>query len=186
MSLLEQQNVLAKIYTDETFRSEFLSEPEQIGLQNGLTKEESVEISRIMPAELKFFADSLFYKRLNEVAKLLPLTQKSIGKRQFETSFNQFSQSFKPKSVKKHLEDAFQFNKFLSKQTFKKDWILEIISLERAKLLFYGYGKLFVFRVFRYNLANLKEPEDVKRSYWKLLTFAVWIRFGSKTWHRLF
>jgi hypothetical protein len=186
MPLLEQQNVLAKIYTDETFRSEFLSEPEQIGLQNGLSKEESVEISRIMPAELKFFADSLFYKRLNEVIKILQISQKSIGKREFERFFREFANEFKPTKAKKHLEDSFEFCKFLLKQKLKSDWLREIIILEKARLQFYGYGQMFVFRAFRYNLARLQNPQDVRRSYWKSLTFAIWIRFGKKTWHRFF
>jgi hypothetical protein len=186
MPLLEQQNVLAKIYTDETFRSEFLSKPEQIGLQNGLTKAESIEILRIMPAELEFFADSLFYKRLNEVIKILQVSQKSIGKREFERYFREFAEDFKPTKAKKHLEDSFEFCKFLLKQKLKSEWLREVVILEKARLQFYGYGQMFVFRAFRYDLTHLQEPKDVRRSYWKLLTFVIWIRFGKRTWHWIF
>src|SRR6185369_7897216 len=104
MSLQEQQNLLAKLYTDAEFRRAFLSMPEKIGIENELNKIEIKEIAGIMPEELDFFADSLFWKRLREVEKFLPLTRKVLGE-DFINYFRRFSQNFNPQTVKKHIED---------------------------------------------------------------------------------
>lgn len=65
MSLLEQQN--------------FLSEPLRIGRENDLSDTKIEQISRVLPEQVKFFADSLFYKHLREAEEFLPLTRKFLG-----------------------------------------------------------------------------------------------------------
>src|SRR5215213_1679726 len=109
MSLEQQQNLLAKLYTDAEFRRAFLSQPAKIGAENDFS-----EIAAIMPEELDFFADSLFWKRLREAEKFLPLTRKILGE-DFTDNFREFSQQFNPQTVKKHFEDALGFARFLRK-----------------------------------------------------------------------
>ncbi len=79
MSLREQQNFLAKLYTDEQLRRAFLSEPSKIGEENYLNETEITEISEMLPEEISFFAESLVLKRLRQVEKFLPLTRKVCG-----------------------------------------------------------------------------------------------------------
>lgn len=112
MSLQEQQNLLARLYTDAEFRRAFLSEAEKTVAGYNLSSQEIRELSEIMPEELEFFADSLFWKRLRETEKFLPLTKKVLNE-DFTTQFREFSQNFNPQTVKKHFEDALEFCRFL-------------------------------------------------------------------------
>ena len=79
MSLQKQQDFLARLFTDESLRQNFLSEPKKIGLENGLADTDIAELQTVLPEQLTFFADSLYWKRLREVEKFLPLTKKILG-----------------------------------------------------------------------------------------------------------
>src|SRR5687767_6092436 len=103
MPLLELQNFLARLYTDEKLRRTFLTEPDKIGGENNLSEREIAEIAGIIPDELTFFAGSLYWKRLRETEKLLPLTKAALNE-DFEKLFGQFTEHYNPQSVKKHLE----------------------------------------------------------------------------------
>jgi len=52
MSLLDTQNFLARIYTDESLRREFLAAPEKIGRENNLSEREIAELAEVFPDEL--------------------------------------------------------------------------------------------------------------------------------------
>lgn len=182
MSLLEQQNFLAKVFTDELLREKFLSAPENVGKENNLSETEIEQICQVLPEQIKFFADSLFYKRLHEVEKILPLTRKVLGKK-FETYFREFANEFLPKTIKKYLEDANKFGEYLRKK--ETAWINDLISFERARLIFNGYGKRFVFRKFRFCIKDVlkNSRQDAKANVRRRLSFAIWLRFGSKIYH---
>ncbi len=175
MSLLEQQNFLARLYTDENLRRCFLSEPRRIGKENNLSEQEIAEIAEIVPVELNFFADSLFWKRLREAEKFLPQT-KEVLQEIFSNLFREFSQNYNPQSVKKHLEDAYNFCEFLQKKLELPEQTKSIVKFERSKLEFFGYGKRFVFCRF---YKDSPEPESRK-------SFAVWFRFNGKNHHFTF
>jgi len=183
MSLLDQQNLLAKLYTDEKFRREFLSEPEKIGKENFLNEREISDIKDILPGEINAFADSLFYKRLREVEKFLPLTRKFSGEN-FELLFREFSREFNPKSVKKHLEDAFEFSGFLQKSYFETLWIKDLAKFEQARLEFSGFGKNCVFKSFDFDLRQIfSAGNETGFEFKKRKTFAVWLRIGKRIKH---
>jgi hypothetical protein len=165
MSLLEQQNLLARLYTDEVFRRDFLNEPLKIGTENNLNELEIAELTDVMPEELNFFSESLFVKRLREVEKLLPLTHKVLTK-DFQVYFREFTGNYNPQSVKKHLEDAIEFCKYLqTKQIDTKD----AAKFEQAKLEVFGYGKSFKFVRLNYNIETLEPKKG----------FAMWIKIGK-------
>ncbi len=63
-SLQRQQDVLARLYTDETLRHAFRNDPIRIGKENGLNESEITQLTEISAEELDFFAESLFWKRL--------------------------------------------------------------------------------------------------------------------------
>lgn len=176
MSLLDVQNFLARIYTDENLRREFLSAPEQTGRENNLTEEEIAELSAILPAELNLFADSLRWKRLREVEKLLPLTKQALAE-EFEIYFREFAGGFLPTTVKKHLQDAIQFAKFL--QSKEKNWKKDLAKYERAKLEFNNCGRNFIFKVFDYDIKEIfRAGVRAQREFKRKKTFAVWLRIG--------
>ncbi|MDQ3180463.1 MAG: hypothetical protein M3Q33_08085 [Acidobacteriota bacterium] len=183
MSLLEQQNFLAKVFTDENLRGKFLSEPMNIGKENNLSETEIEQIQQLLPEQIKFFADSLFYKRLHEVEKFLPLTRKVLDKK-FEIHFREFANEFLPNTIKKHLEDAVEFSEYLRKT--ETTWIKDLIGFEQARLIFNGYGKRFVFKKFRFDVKEIlkisrqnAKPQNVRKN----ISFAIWLRLGNKIYH---
>ncbi|MDQ3749399.1 MAG: hypothetical protein M3367_10375 [Acidobacteriota bacterium] len=177
MSLLGVQNFLARLYTDENLRREFLSAPEQTGRENNLTEKEIAELSAILPAELNLFADSLRWKRLREVEKLLPLTKRALAE-DFEIYFREFASGFLPATVKKHLEDAIQFAEFL--QGKEKNWKKNLAKYEQAKLEFNNCGKNFIFKVFDYDIKEIfRKGVGAQGEFKRKKTFAVWLRIGK-------
>lgn len=183
MSLLEQQNLLAKLYTDENLRRHFLSAPKKIGRENNLTDCEIAELTAILPFELTFFADSLVWKRLREVEKFLPLTKEFAGE-DFTKLFKDFSQNFNPQSIKKHLEDAFEFCAFLENSKFVSDLIKNTARFEQAKLVFFGYGKTFVYRKFQFDMREISRQGAKRQSKYPIRkTFAIWLKIGKRNVH---
>jgi hypothetical protein len=181
MSLQNQQNLLAKLYTDAEFRRAFLSEPAKIGAENFLSETEIREIAGIMPEELNFFADSLFSKRLRQVEKFLPLTRKVLGE-VFKSTFREFSQGFNPQTVKKHFEDAFEFCGYLQKQNISKPAI-NAVRFERAKLAFFGLERRIA--VCRLDF-DIRKPEFSDRAGEFAIPekkIAVWLRIGKRVRH---
>jgi hypothetical protein len=184
MSLLEQQNFLARLYTDENLRRAFLSSPEEIGKENNLDEKEIAELAAVLLGELNFFADSLFWKRLREVEKMLPLTRRFSAER-FEKHFREFSQNYQPNSIKKHLEDAIEFVNFINKGEKEDIWIKDLARFEQAKLEFNGYGKNFVFRVFDFDVKEIhrRDAETQNFELKRKKTFALWLRIGKRVKH---
>ena len=172
MSLLEQQNFLARIFTDENLRRSFWENPETVGKEYGLNDIEINQIKSIVPEDLNFFADSLFHKRLHEVEKLLPLTKRSLDK-DFAKLFRDFSQTFQPITVKKHLEDAIEFCKYLQFNKIEPQSVQDTAKFEQTKHEFFGLGKSFKFCFIRHNIFSLQ----------KKFGLAVWYRFGNQTRH---
>jgi len=177
MSLLDVQNFLARLYTDERLRREFLSAPEKIGKINNLNEKEIIELAEILPAELNLFADSLRWKRLREVEKLLPLTKQALAE-DFEIYFREFAGVFLPATVKKHLEDAIHFAEFL--QGKEKNWKKDLAKYERAKLEFNNSSKNFIFKVFDYNIKEIfRKGAKMQSEFKRKKTFALWLRIGK-------
>ena len=185
MSLQEQQNLLAKLYTDAEFRRAFLSQPEETGAENGLNETEIREIAGMMPEELNFFADSLVWKRLREVEKFLPLTRELLQD-DFAKYFREFSQTFNPQTVKKHLADALEFGRFLQDRETISNLAKDAARFERAKLIFAARAKNFVFEKFSFDIREILKKTAVKKSiseadFRPRKTFAIWLRIGKMT-----
>ena len=172
MSLLEQQNFLARIFTDETLRHSFWENPEMIGKENGLNDAEIAQLKEIIADDLNYFADSLFHKRLHEVEKLLPLTKRTLGEN-FSKLFRQFSRNFQPASVKKHLEDAIEFCKYLQSQQVEQSSAKDTAKFEQTKHEFFSREKNFSFCLLRYDGFGQR----------KKIGLAVWYRIGKQSHH---
>jgi hypothetical protein len=184
MSLLEQQNFLAKLYTNERLRRDFILEPQRIGHEYALTASEIMEISQVFHEEITFFAESLFRKRMNEAAKYLPLT-KQILDHDFETLFREFSETYQPKTIKKHSEDANHFCLFIQKNESVEDILKDAAKYEAAKLKFFVEGGNFVFCRVHFDLTEIsrKIARQQKSNYKNKTKIAVWIRLGKKIKH---
>ena len=190
MSLQTQQTFLARLFTDESLRHNFLNDPEIIGKENGLNEDDISQLKAILPKQLNFFADSLFHKRTQEVEKFLPLTFKALNIT-FIKLFREFSQTFTPKTVKKHLEDAVEFVNYLKKQNVEADWIKDLAKFEQSQIIFNGYGKRFVFTKFNFDIREIleevsRQDAKVQSEFAKRRTFAIWFRIGKLSKHFIF
>lgn len=176
MSLQKQQDFLARLFIDEGLRQNFLSAPEKIGAENGLNAVEIEDLKAVLPEEITFFAETLFWKRLRETEKILPLTREFL-KDEFVPLFREFSQNFNPQTVKKHLEDAAEFCRFLQ-TTDVSEVAKNIAKFELTKIEFFGYGKRFAFCRLNYDISEIahKSVKIRKKIYF-------WLRFGSKIKH---
>ncbi|HVE58184.1 MAG TPA: hypothetical protein VNB22_15230 [Pyrinomonadaceae bacterium] len=185
MSLQKQQDFLARLFTDEGLRQNFFIEPEKIGAENGLSETETEDLKAVLPEELGFFADTLFWKRLREVEKLLPLTKKVSGE-DFAKLFREFSQDFNPQTVKKHFEDALEFCRFLRKRN-STELARNAAKFEQSKLEFYGGGKRFVICKLDFDLSKILHPDAVISgfNFERKLKIAVWWKIGKKHRHFL-
>ena len=169
MGLLETQNFLARIYTDENLRHAFLKEPERIGLKAGLCKAEIADLTQILPYELNYFAESLFYKRLHGAEKFLPQVREVL-KSNFENYFHEFANQFIPRSIKKHHEDAVEFCKFLRRKKLEPEWAKDVVKFEQAQMEFNAGDKRFIFKIFDY---DLKTKQKRKK-------FHCWLMIGNR------
>ena len=181
MSLQQQQDFLARLFTDENLRQNFLSEPRKIGAENGLSETEIDDLRTVLPEQLNFFADSLYWKRLREVEKILPLTRKFFGE-DFDKFFREFSQYFNPQSVKKHLEDAVEFCEFLQKKDIS-GIAKNTAKYEGAKLEFFGYGKCFVACKLDFDFREIQHNKSQNPTLPKRKTIAIWLKIGNKKNH---
>ncbi|HEX8734694.1 MAG TPA: hypothetical protein VF721_05175 [Pyrinomonadaceae bacterium] len=190
MSLQDVQNLLARIFTDEDLRLRFLQEPQKIGAENNLSDDEIIQIRQLLPEQINFFADSLFYKRLREVEKLLPLTRKVLQK-DFEKYFREFANQFQPQTIKKHLEDAVKFADFLTAKKIEPIWAKDLASFEQARLAFNNSAKRLLLRRFDFDIREiLKEISragaNARSDFPKRKTFAVWLKIGARTKHFIY
>ena len=75
MELIEQQRLLARLYTDAETRRRWLAEPERFAQALGVDRPTAEKLS----TQVESFARSLQRKRLGAVIKHLPATRKAMG-----------------------------------------------------------------------------------------------------------
>lgn len=171
MSLLEQQSALARLLTDPEFRQRFLAEPDRAGRELGLNEGESEDVASV--AELESFADSLIWKRLREVEKILPITSQAAGD-EFRLHFFRFAPAFNPQTVRKHYEDAIAFSRFIEAQDLPGP-VRDAARLERTRAAFFAEGRILSCCLSRYDLAAGGEGPKLR----KRAAIAVWLRLGK-------
>ena len=158
MSLSTVQQVLARIYTDSKLRDDFLTNPDVVGISFGLNCQEIQQLSKLSSQQVNLFASSLKHKRLGEIRKLLPLTNKVLGK-ELDRLFFKYSETYLPTGSKKHLLDAIAFTKFLEQNittdNIQPAWVLDVLRYEKIRLkMFQGKGFIICDR-FSYHLESL-------------------------------
>jgi hypothetical protein len=188
MSLANIQRTLAQIYVDSVLRKRFVEDPKSVGLEFGLSIEEISLLSEISSEQVKFFAESLQHKRLNEAAKLLPITYRLLGEN-FSKLFLDFADSFVPKGVKKHLEDAVFFSEYVSKTGRIEPPIVDIARYEAVRLTALNSNHRLIARLFRYPLKRIFRcvaEDNTVLSVKPYPTVAIWLRLSPKSIPRHF
>jgi hypothetical protein len=178
------QQVLARIYTDAAFRTEFLADPTRVGLASGLSAQEVTHLASVSANEIRRFAHSLHRKRADEVRGLLPCTSKALGNK-FNRLFANHANRFCPCGIGKHRDDAIAFALSLfSKSCCERipAAILDLARYETAHLEVCPSGARMFLRVFRHDVRQLigqmqegVHPVNapVRRAV------GIWMRFGS-------
>lgn len=175
MSLLEQQNFLARIYTDPRVRDQFVSEPETVGLEYGLNPSEIDDLKTVAGDDIVFFSDSLIWKRLREVERLLPRTRKALGA-DFCSFFFKFAPAFNPQHTRKHYEDAVKFCDYVEAETIAVS-VKNAARYEKAWLTFINERPL----VTCCRLSRDRNPDTEIRT--GRLGLVVWIGVAGRTFH---
>jgi hypothetical protein len=181
MGLKEQQDLLARLYTDTEFSKAFFEDP-SVAFDKTFSSDEANEIAAVASDEIKLFANSLISKRMREVEKLLPLTCRYLEK-ELKPEFREFAQTFNPTSTKKHLEDAIRFGAFIGKSSSVRPCIRDIARFESAALEHFSRGRRLTICRIGYDLRplirskNAVEVSDLRRRRSR----AVWFRIGAGT-----
>jgi hypothetical protein len=173
MGLLEQQNLLARLYTDADLRGAFLENPDSAASEFGLTREEAASVAAILPGEVLFFSRSLVHKRLREVEKLLPLCRKFLGD-DFARLFDEFSSGHNPTSTKKHLDDALAFTDWLLKKEISP-LTRDAARLESTRHRFFISNRSLSYCLLAHDFRHGRMTKPRK-------TIAIWCRFRSRVY----
>jgi hypothetical protein len=180
MALQQEQDLLARLYTDPDIRKQFLSKPASFAAESGLSHEDADALARAAGYEVNWFADSLVNKRLREVRKLLSLTEQEIGATEFERRFREFAAGFSPTSVKKHLGDALAFSDVLCGDDAVERPVKDVTRFESRRLRHGAFGRRISFCLLRHDprRAGLDDASEMRRG------FGVWIAVVG--WSRIF
>jgi len=193
MSLATVQQVLAHIYTDSKLRNDFFTNPDTVGRTLGLNCQEIQQLSQLSRQEVNLFAVSLKHKRLGEIRKLMPLTNKVL-KQEFDRLFFRYAETYLPKGSKKHLGDAIQFTQFIEQitrtETIEPTWIVDVLRYEKICLETLPSKRLFISDRFNYEVEPLIHSLQTQDSTPVLnlkAKIGIWFRFSqSQQWRSLF
>lgn len=171
MGLGETQKILAQIYTNSELRARFFANPDVVGLEWGLSAEEIKTLSQISVKDVNIFANSLKWKRLEEVRELLPRSAKFLGKN-FNTLFWRYAETYLPTGIKKHRYDAIAFANFIIKtaqtENIQPEGMSDLVRYEKNWLLAYEPRRYLQICCFSYaiHLDCTKKPTIV--IWWRL------------------
>ncbi len=191
MGLAQTQDFLAQLYTDSGLRTRFFADPHGVGMAVGLAADLAAQLAELSSDEVTFFAHSLQRKRLNEVRKLLPLTDRALGMR-FVKLFLQYAESHIPKGIKKHGEDALAFAAYVERvaraQRVGPAWVVDLIRYESAWVNVHCRPRRWQVRWYRHPVDKLVRGLMDDRGTTVCLrrpTIGLWLRFSrrSKLWH---
>jgi hypothetical protein len=179
MSLLEQQNLMARLYMDEDLRRAFLSDPPGVAAPFGLSTREIEELSLIIPDEVEAFSESLLRKRMREVEKMLPLVRKALAGR-FEAMFLRYAEGAQAAGEMTRSEDVLEFCRYLERESPGE--ARDAARFERARIKFFTRRRNLIVRSFDHDVGELLRSGGIV----KRRTYYVWMRIGKKEYQRRF
>ena len=161
MGLAQEQRAQACLYTDARLRERFFADPRSEGEALGLTREEAERLGRLSEREVRFFASCLQRKRMGEVRKLLPRSQRALGSG-FAELFRRYAAGPVPEGVHRHQRDAVGFCSFVGRvareEGFEPRRVLDLLRYEAAWVEAASPGPRLVLRGFRYRIRDLLDP----------------------------
>jgi len=184
MGLAEVEQILGRLTADAELRERFVHDPLVVGRELGLSAGETRRVARSAAARIDSYSGTPRGRRLLELSKLLPLTQRVLADR-FSAHFKTFAASrAAPAHDAAHLlEDAQEFATYLEgrlrEERVGPGWTLDLLRFEKARLKAADPSRRFVARYFRHDIGRLvrsvarreETPAAARRS-----TVAVWWR----------
>lgn len=154
MNLPNYQHLLAKLYTDEVFRQNFLENPAQLGADFGIEPALAQKLANEHAPAIHLFSQSLIRKRMGIVRQLLPGTFLSLGA-SIPPKFRLFTQKNSLSQKDRYAQEAVSFGKYLLKQKDLKlnAWQKTIIRFEIRNLRL--EKPFFYLQLFAYNVPAL-------------------------------
>jgi hypothetical protein len=180
MGLTEIQRALAQLYTDAGLRERFLADPRAVARALGLDRDDAEHLARLPAQPLRIFARSLLQKRMNAVARLLPLTHEGLGP-EWEALFLRYADTRVPAGTQRHREDAIAFAAFLARLPGTEGiepWLADLVRYEAAWLQAARPECRFLARRFRYAVGALAQQRAAEKPAppRRRATLAVWVR----------
>ena len=192
MELETAQTLLARLYTDETFRKAFIENPTQAATDYELNKRELAQLAELAAGPALRFSRALIRKRFGQIASYLPATRRVL-RRQLWEAFNIFAGSFNPKGIGRHLEDAVAFSAFLAgehrAQIDAPEWWPMILNYERPGLKAQAAPFYFKVKFYRHDILKLYHAAGESGArYAGRPQLVVWCKCtpGGKVHHRHF
>jgi len=79
MALADVQTILARLFTDASFRASFFADPLSVGRSFGLEPSEASSLAELSRTTVEQFAATIRRKRVDDMRKVLPLTARALG-----------------------------------------------------------------------------------------------------------
>jgi hypothetical protein len=184
MDLKTTQQLLARLYTDESLRKTFFSEPMVVATEFGITDDETRQLAHLSRRQVEGFARSLERKRLQELRRALPETCQVLGTR-LEELFGRHAAAYQPSGLYRHAADALAFATFLAQTPSDiPEAISELARYESTWLRFRLRKTWPLIALFRI------DPRAVSRtvrdhSPRPRFTIACWFRIAGRVRHLL-
>jgi hypothetical protein len=173
------QAILSRLYTNSTFRKEFIADKKKFYQKHSLSSETISFLEALSIPQLTFFAEGLLKKRMHEVKSLLPLSVKLTGKA-FTELFLKFSDQYTPGGIHKHPEDAVHFVEYVLVKlggTGTDQLTCSVLLYEQEQLKRFLNPKKYRLSFYKYDLVKeygmLLKQEDIT-SLRKRFNIVVW------------
>ena len=178
----EIEHILERLSGDEELRRRFVDDPFALGRELGLSVSGARQLKREAAARFDSFAATERDRRLVEMRKLFPLTQRVLSGR-FATHFKDYAAAHPAGGIARLFGDAFDFARYLDARLIEErvgpGWVLDLLRYEKARLRASDPARRFVGAYFRHDISRLvrsvmrrEEPPAANRR----ATVAVWWR----------
>ena len=188
MALSAVQAALARLFTDEAARADFLRDPQAAGRALGLDESDAETLARLAPRALRQFAGGLKAKSVLDARKRMPLTAQALG----ETFADHWRAAVAPLPPGASRADeaqalAARIATLAREKQLAPEWIgdlarYEAAFVEAAQRRFGMRARLFRFPVMR--IAARLHGGAIESCAPKM-TLGVWARWpGGRLFHR--
>lgn len=156
--MAEIENILERLSADEGLRRRFVDDPFALGRELGLSAAESRQLKREAASRFDSFDVSARDRRLVELSKLFPLTQRVLGPR-FSAHLKRFTAEHGPGGIERLFGDALDFADYLEARLREErvgpGWVLDLLRYEKTRLKAADPARRFVVGYFRHDISRL-------------------------------